>query len=928
MSHSERRRRPTWAAVLLTCLLGLAPACTLDFDQFDAAPGPGGGDGGGGDTGGGDTGGVDAGDAADAGTDADTGTDQDTGGPVGTGVVGTSCSTDAECDGGTCISGYCTIGCTGGQACPDGSSCRQLAGAAWCALDCDAAGTCDQTGRDDLSCLPAPRGATLGQRATAAPSCLSDADGDGVFDGSDNCPQDANPTNVDTDDDGQGDACDADPVCPATATDGIVDYGSITAEAAALALPATTGQDWLAVVENQTADGQPSDRLLVIDRTAGAFGDDVTLPYAASGRRVLPRGRGGYAVTPGQLPSAGEIGRYILVERNGQALLGPLFSYDLDSPVFAATADGTMLAHAFGEPVNATSVWSIQIYQPGSDRFATLTTGTDADRVAWRATQTIGGNVVFYSQVQPTTSIARFIEVNAQGGIVQTRNVALPAPQSSGQPFDPVVVSGAGDVLYAFDRNTGEAVRLSLASGALTPIPDFNLTLPDAPIAFVPVGGSSSLIVLFTDPADDTKVAVREYYLPCLAGFDGRDEEGDGAADLRDNCPTASNDTQTDADDDGVGNACDPDADADGIANGTDQTTDDEGNAVSLALDTDNDGVDNADDADDDDDGLADDADPYPFDSDNDGVANAVDGDDDDDGYSDADETASATSLYDPLSFPGAGRLVWVREADAGRVVEAAGLDALDAPIAPTLDGEPPHLPRLHGGHVLALEGAPGDAQSLYWASLDPDAPTTETFSFGVGIEGAIAEQVSADGALASVLAIHKQFGNQAADQLSRVTVNPTGFEPVVALLSQMRSPNAGQTELFFLGAPAGCPSCMAPYRTALDGTQPMLLSDTLVEPTRLRRTDGGLTTVAQASDADASTSGWRIALGRGNNTEYRAPGVVEVDSIVAIPGGHVVLSGRTEAGSYDLWFYNARKARWSRVLSSPDDLIEVDWAP
>ena len=55
-------------------------------------------------------------------------------------------------------------------------------------------------------------------------------------------------------------------------------------------------------------------------------------------------------------------------------------------------------------------------------------------------------------------------------------------------------------------------------------------------------------------------------------GADGTlpDSDGDGIADVDDNCPTIANADQADLDDDGLGDACDDDADGDGYANDVD----------------------------------------------------------------------------------------------------------------------------------------------------------------------------------------------------------------------------------------------------------------------------------------------------------------------------------------------------------------------
>lgn len=119
------------------------------------------------------------------------------------------------------------------------------------------------------------------------------------------------------------------------------------------------------------------------------------------------------------------------------------------------------------------------------------------------------------------------------------------------------------------------------------------------------------------------------------------DSDGDGIRNRFDNCVSVANPAQTDTDDDGLGDACDPDGDDDGIL-------DDDDNCPLVVnidqADTDGDGV-----------GQACDncptvANPLQTDADNDGVGNACDNcpnvsnpdqaDSDSDGTGDACETS------------------------------------------------------------------------------------------------------------------------------------------------------------------------------------------------------------------------------------------------------------------------------------------------
>jgi len=133
------------------------------------------------------------------------------------------------------------------------------------------------------------------------------------------------------------------------------------------------------------------------------------------------------------------------------------------------------------------------------------------------------------------------------------------------------------------------------------------------------------------------------------------DMDGDNISDQLDNCPSIANQNQTNTDNDGLGNACDPDDDNDGIPDVSDNCP-----LISSAnqTDTDADGQGNPCDQDDDNDGM-----PDAYESlkgFNPLNASDASSDPDADGYTNLEEYEAGTDPHDPESFPSAGFMPWL----------------------------------------------------------------------------------------------------------------------------------------------------------------------------------------------------------------------------------------------------------------------------
>lgn len=890
-----------WAGLLITLLLA-SGGCSLDFDQFEDAPPPETVDMSGGDTAMPDMG---------PGTDAEA---PDTGGPDAPDmlppglVIGASCSDDTECPGGSCADGYCTIACVHSSECPVGASCREFNGVAGCVADCVDDSCAGVAERDDLSCVYA-----VTTDGRFAKSCLVDSDGDTVPDTNDPCPDDPEGRTTDTDSDGEGDACDAEPLCLPGHTDGIVDLGSVGSMVTDISVPSFVDGPIIPIWGGRQEMANVA-AITYLDIRDGTFTDGGMLPRPGVQFASAPL-NGGWLLTPGARDfDEQQVGRFLEVRTGG---ISTSFVVDelIHEPTLLTLESGEIYLHAYTEPAN--SRWTIWRWNRELARFQGVTGGAGGDRVKWRAFRDGSGYGYFYSQGRDLSQRGYLVRVDGSSSTIRT--VDWPDIYA---PFDPFIVAGNGGSFWAYERTDGRAWTFTFDDTNIIRTNDFDIQVNLENTQWVATTGGPGFVLIGQQPMAADEWVARGFSLPCFANASALDRDGDTVPDVLDNCPADANELQEGLDDDLLGNACDSDDDGDSRSDTSEITTDVDGNVTAdTSLDTDNDGENNDVDTDRDGDGIPDAEDRWPLDTDNDRIPNQLDRDDDDDGYSDFQEIALDTDPLDSLSIPNGGRVVWVADG-AERTVQVSTLEGDRSIVDISVGGiAAPHKPRLATSHVLALDGPPDQATGVTFTEATSGGTTT-TYNFAAPLRGADVDPSGGTEPPTLFLVSENDDGIYelsnlfAADALDTRTVLFDDFDVI-------DGPHVSNDGEVFIAAPPGCTECNVLYRrrTMLE---PMGFIN--VQNPRVVGYSLG-TMIFVADDVEGVERLFRMVGSEAR--EIETPMWDRIDSVAPLnTGNHVLVSAAMPGGTFDIWFYNGLKDRWEPFATSDDDLIELDWKP
>lgn len=917
-------------------LLAGASGCMLDFDSFET----------------GDAG-IDRqadgsppedGEAADGDgppSDADPGAD----GEVGTdatddsGGIGAPCDSGADCQSGTCVKSYCTTSCSSDRDCPGSAECGKILGEKRCVIPCPAFDSCDIEGRSDVSCVISNSQPRVGELAERSEACLPDEDGDRVFDALDNCPETANAAQRDRDSDGAGDACDPEPRCHDGASSGTIDFGTIEYPADNFDVPAVVDGNWLPVIGGRDPEAGNTEasyfrQFARLDLDAGEWTSKSELPYIADEQTTAPLADvDAYASTPGRMASSQlPVGRFLVFRADGSIESDGGFGLEVENPVAATTGQGNFVLLGYGEDSEGNLERRLWRYRPDDEAFTRFQTTTVSQKRNWRTVSDSRGTVYFYGPPNPTSTPpqqGRILEIDPRGSFENSHVFEYPTitnDQGDSRPFEPILMTGPGDrLLYAFDRSTGRAATLDLASESASRRSELDLSLPFDVEAAAVDPKAPALVLVGRDDSDDTELRATAIYAACHDALNQFDSDGDSVPNLRDNCPAVPNEDQNDADLDEIGDACDNDADNDGIEN-----VEDTADGNQLSRDTDNDGTDNTEDDDFDGDGIKNSSDRRPFDTDNDGLPNHLDSDDDGDGYADSLERSDTykSDPLDPLSFPNSGFVAFVeRNSNEELTVKRGPLAELESADAPFSPSDQPRRPKIapDGEGVVALSGAPGQTtEVLIWSE-----ETGQSSKRDLGRDLRAVDLKSVEGAGDPVdLTVAKRTSADASSwHLASYDLDSEEFESASPSFGALVSIDRYDDDTAFLAGAEDCAGCLSIFRVADGSTDPTFLAAPPGHLRLLRYEPPRYAVSTTLDEEDGARESAFVQIGGNSREEIRGPGFTAVHSIVPLDSGnHLLVSAKRSTETYDLWLFNDRIDRWFPVLRSSSDLIEIDW--
>lgn len=381
-------------------------------------------------------------------------------------------------------------------------------------------------------------------------ACDADIDNDGVPNGEDNCPRVVNANQADADNDGIGDACE--PIVVDSDGDGVPD-ASDNCPAVPNPGQADTDADGIGDACDETGN-------LTCGQSAAHVFHPLLLPTAATIATVEP------------------VCLLCTVQDQDNAInANPVDYASLTRGVGALTGETALRVRSTAEQYPAGRRALVTIQDPSS-----LLT---ADLLPSLEIRTYLGNTVQETSEAAVPLLPPLLDLDVLGllGNPDQRRIIL----NTTKPFD------------------GVEVRLPALVTALADLRLFNVCVETPPLPPPPTPTPT--------PTPTPPPGCGTAPSPSPPDFCARDDDGDGVDNGIDNCPQVANAAQTDADADGIGDACDTgnDADGDGVANGQD-------NCPSAP---------NPDQTDTDDDGIGDICDDNPDvgDADGDGIPDASD---------------------------------------------------------------------------------------------------------------------------------------------------------------------------------------------------------------------------------------------------------------------------------------------------------------